>query len=361
MGKLMDMKVILLALTCVAGLPDVAQADKLPASMDTALKKIEASGFRGLVMVGDARQTLWRGSTAGAPSARASWPWASVSKQLTGLIVMQEVEAGRLSLDDTLAMRLPTFKGPNAGSITIRQLLQHTSGLPDPSATKRDETGWPSFYRRPSADAITTGFCAGTPLGAPGAGFRYNNCDYLLLGAILERATGKSFSELLQERVARPSSARTIGVFASGDGRQEKAVRGLKGNGILPVGDIATYGAGGAVYGQPEDLLRIDRALLGGKLLRAEATATNWTGDPRLGFAALGVWSFSAPLRGCAKPVKLVERRGALGVQVRNILAPELNKALIAFTDDAEFDFGEVWMGKGASYELLSAALCGAA
>jgi CubicO group peptidase (beta-lactamase class C family) len=353
------MRLILLALSCLAAAPAFASTEKTDASLHATLKKVEASGFRGIVLVGDAQRATWSGKTAGAPSATAVWPWASVSKQLTSLLIMQEVEAGRLSLEDTVSTRLPTFKGVNADSITIRQLLQHTSGLPDPSATQRDETGWPSFYRQPSGDAITTGFCAGVPLGAPGASFRYNNCDYLLLGAILERSSGKPFAKLLQERVARPSSAGTIGVFSSGDGKQQKFVRGLKGKEILPVGDIATYGAGGAVYGQPEDLMRINRALLSGKLLGAEATATNWTGNPKLGFAALGVWSFSAPLKGCAKPVKLIERRGALGVQVRNLLAPELNKALVAFTDDAEFDFGEIWMGKGATYELLSAVFCG--
>jgi CubicO group peptidase (beta-lactamase class C family) len=351
-----------LLLAAIAGalcIPAGTFAKTSAAGLDAALGRVEAAGFRGLVLVGDKKRTLWRGRTAGAPSFNAVWPWASVSKQLTSLLIMQEVQAGRLSLDDTLATRLPSFKGPNAGAITVRQLLQHTSGLPDPSATDPDETGWPSFYRSPMSDAVTTGFCAGTPLANPGAGFRYNNCDYLLLGAVLERATGKPFASLLRERIAHPAGARSVGVFAPGDGRQSSAVRGRKGKAILPVGDIATYGAGGAVYGQPADLLRIDQALLKGRLLGSDATTAKWTGDPKLGYAALGVWSFTAPLRGCSKPVRLIERRGAIGVQVRNILAPELGRAVVAVTDDAEFDFGEVWMGKGASYELLSAALCG--
>lgn len=231
--------------------------------------------------------------------------------------------------------------------------------MPDPSASAPDATGWPSFYGVRSPDATTTGFCANAPLAAPGAGFRYNNCDYLLLGAVLERSTGEPFVELLRERIAAPAGARSVGVFGFADGRQRRAVRGLKGGAVLPVGDISTYGAGGAVYGRAEDLMRIDRAILKGELLGVDATATKWTGDPKLGFAALGVWSYATPLKGCSKPVKLVERRGAIGVQARNIVAPELGKALVAFTDDAEFDFGEVWMGKGASYELLSAAFCG--
>ena len=84
-----------------------------------------------------------------------------------------------------------------------------------------------------------------------------------------------------------------------------------------------------------------------------------WTGEPRLGYVALGAWSFPAPLAGCNKPVELVERRGAIGgVQVRNVLAPAIGRALIVFTNSEAVDFGEVWQGKGLSHALLSAAFC---
>jgi CubicO group peptidase (beta-lactamase class C family) len=337
----------------------VPAAAKQP-HLDEALRRVEASGFRGVVLVGDAKQTIWRGEAAGSPSIDAVWPWASVTKQLTSLLIMQQVEAGRLSLDAPVRTNLPNFSGASAGKITLRNLLQHTSGLPDPSSTAPDSSGWPSFYGRRNPDAASTGFCAGPPLAEPGAGFRYNNCDYLLLGAVLETVSGLPYAQLLRKRITRPAGAASVGVFAFGDGRQARSVRGRKGGNLLPVGDVSTYGAGGAVYGRPEDLMAINRQILKGKLLGAAANSTMWEGDPKLGYAALGVWSFTAPLRGCAAPVRLIERRGAIGVQVRNILAPELGKALVAFTDDAEFDFGEIWMGKGASYELLSAAFCGA-
>jgi hypothetical protein len=84
-----------------------------------------------------------------------------------------------------------------------------------------------------------------------------------------------------------------------------------------------------------------------------------WRGEPKLGYAALGAWSFPSTLRGCAGPVRLVERRGAIGgVQVRNVIAPEKGRVLIVFTNDEGVDFGEVWQGKGLSHDLLSAALC---
>ena len=84
-----------------------------------------------------------------------------------------------------------------------------------------------------------------------------------------------------------------------------------------------------------------------------------WTGEPKLGFVALGAWVFPATLRGCAKPVELVERRGQIaGIQARNILAPELGVSIVVLTNDGDLDFGEIWLRKGFAYELASAALC---
>jgi hypothetical protein len=98
---------------------------------------------------------------------------------------------------------------------------------------------------------------------------------------------------------------------------------------------------------------------MSGKLMSERARTEMWKGEPSLGFVALGAWSFAAPLKGCIGQIRLIERRGSVdGVQSRNVLAPDLGRALIVFTPDAEFDFGEIWEGKGASYQLASAAFC---
>jgi len=113
------------------------------------------------------------------------------------------------------------------------------------------------------------------------------------------------------------------------------------------------------MQGSAADMVRFDRALMGEALLKAPEKTLAWTGDPALGYMALGVWAFPAELRGCSGPVDLVERRGDLGgIQVRNILAPGLGRAITVFTNDATVDFGEIWQGQGLTYDLLSAALC---
>lgn len=138
-------------------------------------------------------------------------------------------------------------------------------------------------------------------------------------------------------------------------------VRGI-GRGGRPdvIGDLGVYGAAGSAYGTPLALLAVDRALLAHRLLDRASTDAMWTGDPRLGYAALGAWAFTAPLRGCAAPVRIVERRGQIGgVQVRNFIMPDDDRALAIFTRLEAFAFGEVWQGRGFAYDALSATACG--
>jgi hypothetical protein len=96
-----------------------------------------------------------------------------------------------------------------------------------------------------------------------------------------------------------------------------------------------------------------------GRLLSPSSRATLWQGDPALGYQALGVWSFPAELAGCKGPVALIERRGDFaGIQIRNLMAPDLGRAMVIFTNEAGFDFGEIWQAQGPSFDLASAAFC---
>ncbi|MFS0738280.1 serine hydrolase domain-containing protein [Sphingomonas sp. 1P06PA] len=323
-----------------------------------------AAGLHGLVLVGDADgSALVRRYGADAPAENAVWRWASVTKQLTALIIMQEVAAGRIELDLPVARYWPDWKAANAGTITIRQLLRHQSGLADPSESATDKDGMPPFYRATgaaaSAEAEAQGFCAGPPRAAPGGEFHYNNCDFIVLGVVLQKISGKPFADLLADRIAVPLDLKSVGLFPV-DGGGPVQVAGFDTKGVAePRVNLGTYAAAGAAYGTIRDLWAIDRALMDNRLLDKVATAAMWAGDPALGFAALGQWSFAVPLKGCPDPVAIVERRGAIGgIEIRNFLLPAQRRALIIFTDRAEFPFGEVWQASGPSYELLSAAAC---
>lgn len=328
--------------------------------------------FDGVAIAGDAAEPSYVRATGNAAtgvrnSPHAVWRWASVTKQLTATIVMQEVEAGRLDIARPVSAYWPDWPQVFSDEVTIRDLLQHTSGLADPNEDGPDfPDGMPTFYRPPAARAATLGtmayaathYCAEHPRGKPGGGFHYDNCDYIVLGALLERMTGKPFAQLLQERIAAPLGL-TLGLFEPGVAPAAH-VRGIETGAQGEVlGDLGTYGAAGAVYGTPLALYAFDRALLDHRLLGAAATATMWTGDPKLGAAALGQWQYSVTLAGCTAPVSVVERRGEIGgVAVRNFILPGTGHALVLFTRHGGFDFGEVWQRTGFAYSALSAIGC---
>lgn len=267
------------------------------------------------------------------------WPWASVSKQITAVIAMQEVERGRLGLDATLAEVLPAFRGRTRDAITVRQLMMHTSGLPNPDDS-------PAGRRGPS-DAL--GYCAGAPKAAAGERFEYNYCDTIVLAAVLERVTRTPFPRLLQQRIAKPLGLETLAM----DGKVARKRFGVT------TAVNSNFGASGAMGGSLRDLLTFDRALLQGKLLSPASLAVLWQGDPKLGYVALGAWSFPMQLPGCEGEVALVERRGHIdNVQVRNVLAPQLGRVVILVSDDPDLDYGEIWQGAGITFDAVTKAFC---
>lgn len=288
---------------------------------------------------------------------RKRWRWASVTKQIVSVIAMQEVAAGRLDLDKPISAYLPGFTSRNAAQATVRQLLQHRAGLPNPDDTELDAKKVPAYYRAAGSrlrDPLT-GYCAGPVRGAPGEQWSYNNCDFIVAGALLQQITRKSWPALVQERVSGPLGLKSVGTSRAGTPIQTA----FDGQWPEPEYDVASFGASAALYGTIDDLWKFDRALMTGKLLPKALLDELWKGDPALGFMALGRWVFSAPVKGCAEPMRIVERRGQIGgSQVRNFILPDLDAVVIAFGNRGEFEFGEVWQGKGFSHDLLSVALC---
>lgn len=330
--------------------------------LDAVIDAAAARGFSGVVIAGDRTDQIYARAVASGPSGPAStdalWRWASVTKQVTAVLVMQQVEAGRIDLDASVLTYLPEFKGPSAKDITIRRLLQHTSGLPNPNDTATGDDDMPDYYQSASARnanlSAATGVCAGAPKTQPGETFAYNNCDYLVLGAVLEAVTGKSYASLVSERIAQPLGLASLAYFPEAAATAPETVSATS----EPSLNIATFGAAGALFGSPSDLLRLDQALMSGQILSKSATDIMWTGDPSLGYAALGAWAFPATLPGCTGGVRLVERRGEIGgVQVRNIIAPDIGRALVVFAN-APVEFGEIWQGQGLTYDLATAAFC---
>lgn len=127
---------------------------------------------------------------------------ASVAKQFTAAAMLVAAHEGDLSLDDSLHRWIPEF--PEWGRpVTLRQMLHHTSGIPDfLLLMQRDGIPWENILTDEAALALITSQ-PGTDF-PPGTETRYSNSNYLLLGEIIRRATGRTLAQFAESRIFRP-------------------------------------------------------------------------------------------------------------------------------------------------------------
>lgn len=346
-----------------------AMAQPVPAKFEPArvTPVLEQARLAGTVLIarGDSilfEQAFGTVDPAGGAKHRLGqrWRYASVTKQWTATLAMQDVAAGRLDLDRPIRAYLPDSKAPFADRITSRMLMQHISGVPRTEDSPIGAEEWPSFYLvPPGAKGTGRRFCEGPTDRAPPAAFRYGDCDFILMGAVIEAINKKSFAALVRDRIARPLGLKSVGLAAN---KVTTTVGYEKGKRESTRFRLGNFGAAGALEGTTHDLFKFNRALMTGRLLPEAQREIMWTGDPKLGFAALGQWAFSSPIKGCgATPVRIVERRGAIGgVVLRNIILPDLDMVVIMTSNRAEADaeFGEIWQQRGITHDVLAAALC---
>lgn len=280
----------------------------------------------------------------------SEWRWASVTKMVTALLTLEQVEAGRINLDAVLTEYLDNVP-EHFGSISVRQLLNHTSGLINPDS---DENL--SWYKDKQP---TRHYCDSLPAALPGERFEYNNCDFIVLADVLSAVTGLSYKALIEKRLQQDlglSSVRLVtksndDAEIAGYADAKRVDRGFQ---------LSVYGAGGAIVGSPSDLTALNHWLMSGQLLREQATLEMFTtGDPGIGYVALGVWGYEVTPTGCDQPLRLVERRGDIeGVKVLTVLDINNDRSFAIFSNRAETDWGWIWARQGISAELASAAFC---
>jgi CubicO group peptidase (beta-lactamase class C family) len=237
----------------------------------------DSDHFSGVVLVAHGDQVLvhdvygFADREGNRPNTRDT-PFAtySMGKMFTSVAIAQLVAQGKLSWDDTLAKVLPSY--PNSAAarrITIRQLLTHTAGVPDPFLSKKYGRG----KKYESHEAMLADFADG-PLNAnTGKSFDYSNGNFATLAAVVEHLTGLRYDEYLKRNVFGPAGMRfpdtppALGYarFTEYDPlgvepRRSEKVRG--GNG----GRERALGFGGSAY-TADDLFRFARALQTGKLV----------------------------------------------------------------------------------------------
>ncbi|MGW0334510.1 serine hydrolase domain-containing protein [Streptomyces sp. NPDC003011] len=201
----------------------------------------------------------------------------STTKTFTATVVLQLVGEGRLSLDDTVEKWLPGLvrgNGHHGRRITVRDLLQHTSGISDvgyPSAASAADFERMRFSPTP-AEKIVAAAMRHRPLFRPGKGWSYANTGYVILGMAIEKVTGRPWYTEVTRRVIEP-----LGLTGtSWPGRSPDLPlphatayqRFAPGEPLVDVTRLINVDASGGLVTTTADLNRFFRALLGGRLLR---------------------------------------------------------------------------------------------
>jgi CubicO group peptidase (beta-lactamase class C family) len=235
----------------------------------------------------------------------------SVTKQFTAALVLQLVEEGKIKLDGKITDYLPDYRKDTGEKVTIHQLLNHTSGIP--SYTQRPDF-MAEISRNPySVSDFVKKFASGDLQFEPGAKFSYNNSGYHLLGAIIEKVTGKSYETVLNERILKPLGMTNTGydhqsplVQKRASGYQ-KTPNGYQNTAYL---DMSIPYAAGSMYSTVEDLLKWEQSLYEDKILSADSKKLMFT--PGLGNYGYGIRITDEPVGKSDRKTKIIGHGGAI-------------------------------------------------
>jgi D-alanyl-D-alanine carboxypeptidase len=278
--------------------------------------------------------------------AQTRYKIASVTKLFTAVLVLQLREQGRIDLDQPIKTYLPNYAGNGADKVSIHQLLNHTSGLPNfdrvaDAATALRE-GLPTYQTPYTSDQLVAKFCSGDLVHEPGKVFDYNNGDYILLGKIIEHLYGTSYERAVQQRILDPLRMKDSGLL-----HQSDLVAGLADTYFfrddldalspdLPVYPENWYAAG-ALYSTTDDLLAFSNALFGLKLI-TQASLDLLT-KPGLDDYGYGVWSYETTMNG--RKHRVLKRPGRImGAQAQlfHVFDADVTIILLANTGTTDLD-----------------------
>jgi D-alanyl-D-alanine carboxypeptidase len=340
-------------------------------AMDAAV----AAGAPGVLAEADDARGAWNAS-AGVGNRRSGKPLragdrfriGSITKTFVATVVLQLEADGRLDLDDSVAAWLPGLvhgHGNDGRRITVRELLNHTSGLYDYTADPHFRAAhFGRAFLRHRYDTHTPAALVHTatahpPLFAPGVAWHYSNTDYVLAGMVIKAVTGHGYAHEIRRRILRPLGLHATSLPGSSPrlrGRHGHAYSRLygtdAGDGVHDVTDFdpSLAGASGEMVSTTGDLIRFVRALLAGRLLPHRQLAEMMThtvssGSPRIRYG-LGLRTERLP---CGTTV-WGHDGGIYGSQAAVFTTRDGRHA-------AAFDFNGDWAGDTG--KLLAAEFCG--
>ena len=270
----------------------------------------------------------------------------SITKQFSAAIMLQLAAEGKLSLDDKLSKFFPDYPKPGADA-TLAQLLNHTVGV-------QSYTGIPGWMveantaRAYTTEEMIAEFKDMPAPSAPGEKFAYNNSGYVLVGAVIEKVTGKPWHQVVEERIAKPLGLATIryGVQESETPRMATGYTERDGK-VVPSQKIhmSVPHAAGALIGSVEDLAKWNAALHGGKVIPA-AYYARMIQPTRLPDGSTEDYGFGISNREVRSRKALGHGGGIFGFSTDSIYLPkeDVFVAVFANSDGPQTDPGMVMM-----------------
>jgi CubicO group peptidase (beta-lactamase class C family) len=271
------MKTKILFLSLFLAAPVAADDETRFGQIDDYLARyVDMAAFDGVVAIAKNDEIVFTGVYGKADYARgipmqpdAVFRIGSLSKQVTMVAIGRLADQGELTLDDSLAEFLPDF--PDGERITIRQLLDHTSGI-----AHTNRLAWMDMRRTYTLDNIVSGL-ADEPLQfAPGEHTQYSNGGYALLARIIEVASGQTYESFIETEVAGPQFP-SIGhesAYESVPGMVSRYAPGpVMGERVFAdTYQVVNRIGGGSLHGSAHDILNFFRQSYMGGLLSAEMT-----------------------------------------------------------------------------------------
>jgi CubicO group peptidase (beta-lactamase class C family) len=238
----------------------------------------EYGKFNGSVLVSDQGKVIYK---KGFGMANMEWDipnqpntkhrLGSITKQFTAMLILQLVEEGKLDLQAPITTYLPDYPKASGDIITTHHLLTHTSGIPN-------YTEFPNFMEDESRNPYTPEefvktFSDNALDFTPGEKFSYSNSGYFLLGDLIEKLAGKSYEQMLQDKIFIPLSMKDSGYDNHGDILKNRATGYEKQGGDYVNSsylDMSIPYAAGSIYSTVEDLYKWDQALYTTSILPKE-------------------------------------------------------------------------------------------
>lgn len=200
-------------------------------------------------------------------SEHTKFEMASLAKPFTALLTLQLAQNGQLNLEDKLAKFFPEMTRLEARDITVSHMLSHTSGIQDYVGISPEFASW--------TDKMVVAELSKAPISFPaGTQFKYSSSTYILLRILIERVTGKSYEQLLNEQICVVAGMSETGVIHNQEIIKNKAPGYVQVNSgfkdAYPILNNELFLGAASLYTTARDLLKFDQALHSGKLLNTE-------------------------------------------------------------------------------------------